>query len=147
MSATLTGSYDPSQVVVAIGGVIVTGFSDGDSIVARMAEDKYFTRVGNDGGVGRARNASALGEIEIKLLQTSGANAALSALFNTDDLVNGGLAVIPVSVVDGSGFSLATASQAWIKSMPEMVLGKEVGERTWVLSCADLRMLHGGNSV
>lgn len=147
MAATLTGSYDPSQVVVTIGGVIVTGFSDGDSIIARMADDKYFTRVGTDGGVARARNASALGEIEIKLLQTSGANAALSALFNTDDLVNGGLAVIPVSVVDGSGLSLAAASQAWVKSIPEMVLGKEVSERTWILSCADLRMFHGGNSV
>ena len=147
MAATLTGSYDPSQVVVTIGGVIVTGFSDGDSIIARMAEDKYFTRVGTDGGVARARNASAMGEIEIKLLQTSGANAALSALFNTDDLVNGGLAVIPVSVVDGSGASLAAASQAWVKSIPEMVLGKEVSERTWILSCADLRMFHGGKIV
>ena len=35
MTATLTGSYDPSQVIVTVGGVIVSGFSDGDSIVAR----------------------------------------------------------------------------------------------------------------
>lgn len=145
MAATLTGSYDPSQVVVTIGGVIVTGFSDGDSIAARRSEDTYFVRVGTDGGVARARNASAMGEIEIKLLQTSGANAALSALFNTDDLVNGGLATIPVGIFDGSGGSLASASQAWIKSMPEMILGKEVSERVWVLSCADLKLFHAGN--
>ena len=51
MTATLTGSYDPAQVIVTVGGVIVSGFSDGDSIVARRDEDVYFTRVGTDGGV------------------------------------------------------------------------------------------------
>ena len=147
MAAELTGSYDPSQVIVTIGGVIVSGFSDGDSIVVRRNEDAYSMRAGNDGGIGRARNPNMSGEFEFRLLQTSGANAALSALVATDDLTNQGLPTFPIQVLDGSGFSLAIASQCWIKTVPEMTFGKEVGERTWVFSGADVRMFHGGNSA
>ena len=144
MTATLTGSYDPAQVIVTVGGVILSGFSDGDSIIARRDEDMYFTRVGTDGGVARARNANKMGEFEFKLLQTSTANDLLSTLLATDDLTNDGLAVVPISIVDGSGRSLAVATQCWIKSIPEAIFGKEVSERTWIFSAADLRIFHGG---
>lgn len=146
MAATLTGSYDPSQVIVSIGGVTLSGFSDGDAIIARRSEDAYSMRAGNDGGVGRARNPNMSGEFEFKLLQTSAVNAALSALVATDDLTNQGLPTFPISIFDGSGASLAVASACWIKTVPEMTMGKEVGERTWVFSAADLRLFHGGNA-
>jgi hypothetical protein len=144
MSAQLTGSYDPAQVIVTVGGVILSGFSDGDHITARRSEDMYFTRVGADGGVARARNANKMGEFEFKLLQTSEANDLLSALLAVSDLTNDGLAVIPIAVVDGSGRSLAVATQCWIKSVPEAVFGKEVSERVWIFSAADLKLFHGG---
>ena len=35
MSAELTGTYDGSEVFVTIGPLLLTGFSDGDSITAR----------------------------------------------------------------------------------------------------------------
>jgi hypothetical protein len=146
MAATLTGSYDPSQVIVSIGGVTLSGFSDGDAIIARRSEDAYSMRAGNDGGVGRARNPNMSGEFEFKLLQTSAVNAALSALVATDDLTNQGLPTFPISIFDGSGASLAVASACWIKTVPEMTMGKEVGERTWVFSAADLRLFFGGNA-
>lgn len=145
MSATLTGSYDPAQVVATVGGVILSGFSDGDSIIARRSEEMYFLRVGTDGGVGRARNANKSGEFEFKLLQTSRANDMLSALIAANDLINDGLIVVPIAVFDGSGRSLAVATQCWIKSIPEATFGKEVSERVWVFSAADLKVFHGGN--
>jgi len=142
--AELTGSYDPSQVIVTVGGIILSGFSDGDSIIARRSEDMYFTRVGTDGGVARARNANKTGEFEFKLLQTSKANDLLSDLVATDNLSNDGIPVVPISVVDGSGRSLAAATQCWIKTIPEASFGKEIGERSWVFSAADLKIYHGG---
>lgn len=145
MAATLSGSYDPSQVVVTVGPVIVTAFSDGDAIIARASEDYYTTRVGTDGGVARARNSNRMGEFEFRLLQTSGANDLLSALFNINDLVNGGKDIQSISVTDLSGRSLAVATQCYIKTIPEMIFGKEVSERVWVFTAADLRMYHGGN--
>ncbi len=146
MAATLSGSYDPSQVIVTVGPVIVTAFSDGDAIIARASEDYYTTRVGTDGGVARARNSNRMGEFEFRLLQTSAANDLLSALVNIDDLANGGQGIVPITVVDLSGRSLAAATQCWIKTIPEATFGKEVSERVWVFTAADLRMFHGGNS-
>lgn len=145
-TAILTGSYDPSQVIVTIGGVIVTGWSDGDAIVAERDEDAYSKRVGNDGGVGRARNPNMSGSFTFRLLQTSAANAALSALVATDDLTNQGLPTFPITVLDGSGASLSAATQCWIKKVPAATFGKEVGEREWVFDAADLRIFHGGNA-
>jgi hypothetical protein len=147
MSAELIGSYDPAQVIVTVGGVILSGFSDGDSISCRRAEDNYFTRVGTDGGVARARNSNKMGEFEFRLLQTSTVNDLLSGLIATNDLTNDGLAVVPIGVVDGSGRSLAAATQCWIKTLPELILGKEVSERIWVFNAADLRIFYGGNDV
>lgn len=146
MSATLTGSYDPARVICTVGGVILSGFSDGDMITARRDEDMYFMRVGADGGVARARNANKAGEFEFRLLQTSKVNDLLSSLLATNDLTNDGTIVVPIGVVDGSGRSLAAATQCWIKSIPEAIFGKEVSERIWVFSAADLRIFHGGNN-
>lgn len=146
MSAVLTGSYDPNQVIVTVGGVILNGFSDGDAIIARRSEDVYMTRVGVDGGVARARNANKMGEFEFKLLQTSQANDLLSALLATDDLINDGLSVIPIGLVDGSGRTLCAATQCWIKTLPEAIFGKEVSERVWVFSAADLKIFFGGGN-
>jgi hypothetical protein len=146
MSATLTGSYDPTQVISTVGGVILSGFSDGDHITARRAEDMYFVRGGNDGGVARARNANKMGEFEFRLLQTSAVNNLLSTLLATDDLLNDGTVVVPISVVDGSGTTLCSATQCWIKSIPEATFGKEVSERIWIFSAADLRIFHGGGN-
>lgn len=147
MASELTGSYDPTQVIVTVGGVILSGFSDGDSVIARRDEDTYFARVGTDGGVARARNANKMGEFEFRLLQTSMVNDLLSALCATDDLTNDGLVVIPITVADGSGRSLAVAAQCWVKTLPDMVLGKEIGERIWIFSAADLRIFYGGNAA
>lgn len=146
MAAELTGSYDPSEVVVTVGGIILSGFSDGDHIIARPMEDVTSMRVGNDGGVARARNPNKAGEFEFRLLQTSAANDALSALVNADDLWNAGKAVYPIAVFDGSGRSLAAGTECWIKSLPEMTFSKEVSERVWVFYTANLRMFVGGNS-
>jgi hypothetical protein len=146
MSATLTGSYDPTQVICTVGGVIMSGFSDGDAIIARRAEDMYFTRVGTDGGVARARNANKMGEFEFRLLQTSQVNSLLSSLLATDDLTNDGVIVLPISILDGSGGSLCTATQCWIKTIPEATFGKEVSERVWIFTAADLRIFHGGGN-
>ncbi len=146
MTATLTGTYDPQQVTVVVGGVILSGFSDGDAITARRSEDSTLTRVGIDGGVARARNANKMGEFEFKLLQTSAANFALSTATAIGDLNNDALSVFPIAIYDGSGKSLCTAGSCWLKTIPDAVFGKEVSERAWVFTAADLKIFHGGGN-
>lgn len=139
-------TYDPSKLTVIVGGVIVTGFTDGDFITAKRDEDLYMKRVGADGHVARARNGNKSGTIEIKLLQSSPAVNELAALVALDNFLFDGDILIPISIVNpGDGNELVAATQAWLKTPPEMVFGKEVGERSFVFDCADLKLSLGGN--
>lgn len=138
-------TYDPSKLTVIAGGVIVTGFTDGDFITAKRDEDLYMKRVGADGHVARARNGNKSGTIEIKLLQSSPAVNELAALVALDNFLFDGDILIPISVVNpGDGAELVVATQAWLKTPPEMVFGKEVGERSFIFDCADLKLSLGG---
>jgi hypothetical protein len=139
------GTYAAEKVVITVGSVIVTGFTDGDFITAKYDEDRYTHKAGADGEVGRAKTASRAGTIEITLSATSDANDELSLLFNLGQL--GGIdPPVPVSVADLSGTSLAAAAKAWIKTAPDMTFGKDIGERVWTLQCAGLLITYGSNS-
>lgn len=148
MSAELTGTYDGSEVFVTIGPLLLTGFSDGDSITATKSANYYEKRVGLYGSVGRARNTDKTGTIEVRLLQTSFANDEMSGLFNLDSLTEDGKVVLPVSVVDFSGRSVISAGQAWLESQgPSVFSTNAVGERIYTLQCANLMIFNGGNNI
>ena len=140
-----TSTYDPTKLTVIVGGVIVSGFSDGDFITAKRDEDLYMKRVGADGHVARARNGNKSGTIEIKLLQSSPAVNELAQLVALDNFLFDGDILIPIAIVSpGDGAELVSSTQSWLKTPPEMVFGKEVGERSFVFDCADLKMSLGG---
>lgn len=135
------GTYSAEQVIVTVGGVIVSGFADGDFITAKYDEDRYGMMTGADGEVGRTKTASRTGTIEIMLAHTSLANTELSALFNLS-LIGGIDGPIPVGVADLSGRGLVTASKCWIKTAPDWTRGKDIVENTWTLQAADLLMTY-----
>ena len=138
-------TYDPTKLTVIVGGVIVSGFTDGDYITAKRDEDLYTKRVGADGHVARSRNGNKSGTIEIKLLQGSPAVSELSALVALDNFFFDGDILIPISIVSpGDGAELVSSSQSWLKTAPEMVFGKEVSERSFVFDCADLKLSLAG---
>lgn len=135
----MQGTYSAEQVIITVGGVIVSGFADGDFITAKYDEDRYSAKAGADGEVARSKTASRMGTIEIVLSHTSAANAELSALFGLA-LMGGTDEVVDVSVTDLSGTGLLSAASAWLKTAPDFVRGKEISEQTWTLQCADLAM-------
>lgn len=144
-SGDFQGTYAAEKVIVTVGGVILSGFTDGDFITAKYEEDRYMSKAGADGEVARSKNASRMGTIEIVLSGSSFANDELSALFNLGQI--GGIDnPIPIAVADLSGRDVAFCSNGWVKTTPDMVKGKEVGERTWTMQCADLTLNFGGNS-
>lgn len=140
-----TGTYDPTKVIVSIGGVTVTGWTDGDFITARRSSDSYTKKVGADGEVSRAKNADRTGEIELKLSQTSKANDELSALFNLQ-LLGGSDTTFPIGIADLSGRTVLAAAQCWLRTAPELTFGMEVGERVWMFDTASLIYQVGGNN-
>lgn len=143
----LIGTWDASQFNVILGVLPVTGLSDGDSVVARRNEALYVSRAGMKGAVARARNTDKRGEIELHILQTSAANAAISAMSNLDSLTVDGKAVFPITLVDLSGTTVISAGQAWLKQIGDVTFSTNaVAERVYTFECADLKMVLGGNA-
>lgn len=139
------GTYAAEKVIISVGGVAISGFTDGDFVTVKYDEDRYVKKAGADGEVGRSKNASRAGTVEIVLSGTSSANDELSALFNLAQI--GGIdPPIPIAVADLSGRSLAVASNAWIKTVPDLIFGKNITDRKWVFDAADLVINVGGNS-
>lgn len=139
------GTYAAEKVIITIGGVTISGFTDGDFVTVKYDEDRYTKKAGADGEVGRSKNASRAGTVEVVLSGTSAANDELSALFNLAQI--GGIdPPVPIAVADLSGRSLAAASNAWIKTVPDLVFGKDITDRSWVFDTADLVINVGGNS-
>ena len=134
--AGFIGSYNPEKLIVTIGGVIVSGFSDGSFVIARPNEDESFIKIGADGAISKAENANRSGEVEIVLQQTSKSNDLLNAI---------GKSIIPIVITDLSGRSLIAATKCWRKSRPEMEFAKEIKDRKWVFFASDLVFFYGGN--
>ena len=142
----LNGTFDGSEVHVIIGALPLSGFSDGDSVTATRAGDLFATRSGLDGSTARAKNTDKSGTIEVRLLQTSAANDALSALMNMDSLGLEGNAVFPISVIDMSGRTVIAGSECWLQTPPPVAFSTNaVSERVWVFRAAALQLYVGGN--
>lgn len=145
-NSKLTGTWNGAELTVVIGVTPISGLSDGDSVTASRNNPLYNSRAGNDGAVGRARVTDKRGQVEIRLLQTSEVNDALSALFNLDSLSDEGQFVGPIIVKDLSGTSVISAGQAWLMSTGDVGFESgAVGERVWTFEAADLKFWIGGN--
>ncbi len=136
-------TYDPKEFSVIVGGHIVGGYDDGTFIKAERNEDMWTTKVGADGEGARAKSNNKSGTVEVTLLQSSGSNDVLSGFALADELNNGGQ--VPVLIKDANGTTVVSAETAWIKKMPAVEGGKEIGNRVWVLETDNLNMLVGGN--
>lgn len=134
------GTYDPAKVIITFDSIIIHGFTDGDFVEGKFDEERYFKLRGVDGEVGRSRNPSRSGQVDINLLQTSPANDDLNKFV----VGSGESKVGPLSIQDLSGNSLLFSAKSWIKTAPDFTRGLEVGECKWVFDCADLDMFFGG---
>lgn len=136
-------SYDPAQVAVIFLGTPLHGFIDGVFIKWSRNEDAFKLQVGADGEVARVRNRNRSGTLAITLQQTSLSNDVLSAAAALDELGTGGVGALLIK--DLNGTTLISTLAAWVKKVPEGELGKELGQREWVLECGALTIFAGGN--
>lgn len=140
------GTFDTGQLVVTLGGIIITGFGDGDTISVTRETDNYVDAAGLDGAVGRMRSSDKRGTVTINLLQTSRANDALSAVFNLDSLTGDASDALPLLIKDFSGRTVISASKAWLQKVADVSFSKDsLQNRSWPIRCADLVVYVGGN--
>lgn len=141
----MLGIYDPKDVTVILGSVIVNGFADGTFVSAAMREDAFTLAVGADGDAGRAKSNDRSGAVTFTLLQTAKANALLTALHVADLASSNGAGVVPLLIRDNQGNTLVTAQKAWIKRHPTTEFGKEISNREWEIETDSLVIFNGGN--
>lgn len=136
-------TYDPKKVLVLVGRIPISGFADGTFISVSRSNDLFTKTSGADGVVTRVKSNDLSGEITMTLAQTSPSNDYMSKIALADELSNNG--VVPVTISDTSGRSNYVSAFAWIRKHPDSEFSKEVSNREWVLDCADLDLLTGGN--
>ena len=117
-------TYNPEQVSILIGVSLLTGWNN---IRIGRAEDGAMFSVGTGGEVTRTLNANKLGSFVITMQQSSIDNETLSALEISK-------AVVPSSVIDKSGTTVAIIDLGTVVKIPDSDLGKEAGTREWTIT-------------
>jgi hypothetical protein len=138
-------TYDASEVVVSIGGVPMSGYTDGTFVEVARNEPTWTMVVGADGLVTRAKTNNFSGTLTLTLKQSSPSNDVLSGFLNVDELSNTG--VVPILIKDLSGNSIFFSAQGWVSQFANATFAKEITDRTWTISLADVDMFVGSNSL
>lgn len=141
----MTPTYDPSNIKMVWGGIIISGYADGTFVHVERASDSYQKVVGAGGEVMRTRLRDASGAIKFTLMPTSQCNDSLSAVAAQDDADNTG--VLPLSIEDINGTTLLSSAHAWVKKTADVDFGKEPANREWTLECDVLNMFVGGTNT
>lgn len=139
--------YDADQVSVSLGGISIGGYADGEFVTITMDAPAFTKVVGTDGETSRSKTNNRGATVMFKLMQTSGSNDLLTALYKTDMLAPGGVGAVPLMIRDAGGTALFVASKAWIAKAPDVSFDRTAKPREWTIECADMDDFHGGNVV
>lgn len=137
-------TYDPSRVVLSFGGHQVSGFGDDTFIEADRDEDSFAKSTGVDGEMTRSKSNNFGGFVQITLKQSSNTNDFLSALLAADEASGAG--VVPLLLKDLSGTTVLASAKSWVRRLPANAWARAAGERVWMIDCAALIGLVGGNN-
>lgn len=136
-------TYSPKEVIIAIGGVPMSGFADG-TFLEISADAQQFTKViGADGYATRVKTNNYAGTLTLTLSQSSPSNDILSGILAADRLANAG--VVPILIKDLTGTTIIFSATGWIQQFPDLAYGNEINNRAWVLDLAEMDVFIGGN--
>ena len=139
--------YDADQVLVYFNGVRLQGFADGEFFTVEQMADGFTDVVGTDGEVTRSKSNDRRAKVVAKLMQSSLANAAMSALHSKDLNAPNGAGVGTFLMQDLSGATICQASAAWIVKYPDGSMDRGAKGRDWEIRLANANRLEGGNIV
>lgn len=105
-------TFNMAKVSVVVGLVELKDFGDGDSVRVERLSDSFTDTVGATGEVERAATNDRRGTITINIQQTSPDNLKATAIMLLDEIAFAG--VVPITVIDNSGFDVHTAAECWI---------------------------------
>ena len=136
-------TYNAGEVAVIVGTRAANGLAEGSFVKVIRDVETFVKKAGADGEITRSKTNNKAGRVEITLDASSDFNDYLSGLHATDEATGNG--IVSTSVVDRSGTTTAFARQSWIQKIAEIDMGRDSGERTWIIDCGDLEVFVGGN--
>lgn len=138
-------TFDPKNVVITLGGAILSGYADGTFVQVERAEDAFVASVGVDGEVTRVKSNNKMTTVTITLAQSSDSNSILSGIALLDEKTNSG--VVPFALKEIDGDTLVIGGRAWIRKYANIEYSNEITNREWVIDIAEGEMLVGGNVI
>lgn len=138
-------TYDPKKVIITLGGVPITGFADGTFIQVDPNSATWEKKVGADGEVIRAMQNDNTHTVQITLQQSSASNDYLSSVMAADKLTGKGM--LPLSITDTNGSTVAFWPQAWVQTDPSYGYAKEATDRQWTIHTGQIGGLNYGGNV
>lgn len=128
-------TYNPKQVIVTLGGHIVSGYAE-DSFVSIEGNGDGITRkVGCNGEIVRSVSPDRTFNVKISLLQTSETNSWLQNMQSLD--IDTGEGMFSIEVKDLRGGTLFFAADAWIVKPAARGYGRESSNREWDIQTGD----------
>lgn len=124
-------TYNPKEVIVAVGSHIVTGFADDSFISIEANGDGITKKVGCDGEVARAISPDDTYKIKLSLLQTASSNSFFQNKFQQDRATGDGL--FPILIKDLKGGMVFSSDAAWVTKPATRGFGKDTSNREWDL--------------
>ena len=137
-------TYDPSKVIISVGGVPMSGYTDGTFCEVVRNEATWNLVVGADGNSTRSKTNNFSGTLTITLKQSSPSNDVLSSFLALDELSNAG--IVPVLIKDLSGNSIYFSAQGWVQGYANSTFAKDITDRTWTIQLATLDAFVGSNA-
>lgn len=137
MASKFLGTYNPDEVVLNLGSLLISGFAEGTFVtVAKADPELYKTHVGAKGEVSRTKNLNNSGTIAFTLKGTSPSNAQL-------DLLKFNPALLPVSVENKSDAEyFAGGAEAWVHNDPDKAFADTEQNVEWIIFVPELVKAH-----
>ena len=135
-------NYSFSENELIIDGVPISGFAEGDDVIAFSRRvDQTSSVVGADGKMAVAVNADKSGEAVINLLQTSASNALLGGITAAVDA--GVFVPVTIQSFNTGNDDLMIGTQGYVTKHADVVRGTGINTQTWTIVVENLSMLTG----
>jgi len=135
-------TYKAALVKVYLGRFNISGFGEDTFIEVEYNSDAFETNVGAQGDVSRSQNADDTIKVVLTLKGESLSNDVLSGIAAVDRLL--ATEVYPLLIKDGSGTTLVSAGECWIKKPASIGFGKKREHCKWELVGAHTYVKVGG---
>lgn len=134
-------AYDPKNVKLVFGPVLVEGFAEGSFVNVEYNADFFTLQVGSDGESSRSKSNNNSARLTVQLMPGAAANIGLGAALAADKAIGAG--VFPLALTDLSTGSTFIAENAWVVRDPGYDYQTEAQPREWVFETDNLQSVYG----